>query len=113
MEFSEATPTGSGRSTGLRTALRKRDSQKANSRNRRSEPHVACIDALKLRGQWTPTLYTTAVSLIGFAAWLVLLTFAVAFFRIYVTATARKALNAYRPDGSESVRAGPTVNASA
>ncbi len=44
---------------------------------------------------------TTAVSLIGFACWLVLLSFAVAFFRVYVTATTAKAINSYSPDGSD------------
>lgn len=44
---------------------------------------------------------TTAVSLIGFACWLVLLSFAVAFFRVYVTATTAKAINSYPPDGSD------------
>ncbi|WP_311028699.1 MAPEG family protein [Mesorhizobium koreense] len=44
---------------------------------------------------------TTAASLIGFAGWLVLLTFAVAFFRVYITATTAKAINSYSPDGSD------------
>lgn len=44
---------------------------------------------------------TTAISLTGFACWLVLLTFAVAFFRVYVTATTAKAINSYSPDGSD------------
>lgn len=43
----------------------------------------------------------TAASLIGFAGWLVLLTFFVAFFRVYVTATTAKAIDSYAPDGSD------------
>ena len=38
-------------------------------------------------------MHTTAVSLIGFACWLVLLTFAVAFFRVSVTARTAKVIN--------------------
>ncbi len=43
----------------------------------------------------------TAASLTGFACWFLLLTFAVAFFRVYVTATTGKAINSYSPDGSD------------
>lgn len=43
----------------------------------------------------------TAFSLIGFAGWLVLLTFAVALFRVQVTISTSKAINSYAPDGSD------------
>jgi len=44
----------------------------------------------------------TATALVGFATWLVLLTFALAFFRAYVGATSGKALNTFMPDGSDT-----------
>jgi uncharacterized MAPEG superfamily protein len=44
----------------------------------------------------------TATALVGFATWLVLLTFALAFYRVYVGATTGKALNTFLPDGSDT-----------
>ncbi len=43
----------------------------------------------------------TATALVGFATWLVLLTFALAFFRGYVGASTGKPLNSFLPDGSD------------
>ena len=43
----------------------------------------------------------TALSLLGFAAWLVLLTFALAFFRIYVAVSWGRPINGFLPDGSD------------
>ncbi len=43
----------------------------------------------------------TATALTGFATWLILLTFALAFFRVYVGTTTGKALNSFLPDGSD------------
>ena len=44
----------------------------------------------------------TAISLTGFVTWFVLLTFALAFFRVYYTASTGKALNSFAPDGSDT-----------
>jgi len=44
----------------------------------------------------------TAHALIGFACWFVVLTLALAFLRIYITATTGKALNSFEPDGSDT-----------
>jgi len=44
----------------------------------------------------------TATALAGFTIWFVLLTFALAFFRVYVTASTGKALNSFAPDGSDT-----------
>jgi uncharacterized MAPEG superfamily protein len=43
----------------------------------------------------------TATALVGFAGWLVLLTFALALYRGYVGATTGKPLNSFVPDGSD------------
>jgi uncharacterized MAPEG superfamily protein len=44
----------------------------------------------------------TATALVGFTAWFVLLTFALALFRVYYGATTGKALNSFEPDGSDT-----------
>jgi uncharacterized MAPEG superfamily protein len=44
----------------------------------------------------------TATALAGFAAWLVLLTFVLAFYRLYYGATTGKAVNSFAPDGSDT-----------
>ena len=43
----------------------------------------------------------TATALVGFATWLVLLTFVLAFYRGYVGASTGKPLNSFLPDGSD------------
>lgn len=45
---------------------------------------------------------TTAVALTGFALWLVMLTFVLAFFRVYLSVSTGKAVNAFAPDGSDT-----------
>jgi uncharacterized MAPEG superfamily protein len=45
---------------------------------------------------------TTALALIGFALWLVMLTFVLAFFRVYYSASTGKALNSFEPDGTDT-----------
>src|SRR2546423_7333837 len=44
----------------------------------------------------------TATALAGFAAWLVLLTFVLAFYRLYYGATTGKPVNSFEPDGSDT-----------
>jgi uncharacterized MAPEG superfamily protein len=44
----------------------------------------------------------TATALVGFTAWFVALTFALALFRIYYSATTGKALNSFEPDGTDT-----------
>lgn len=44
----------------------------------------------------------TATALVGFTAWFVLLTFALALFRVYYSATTGKALNSFEPDGTDT-----------
>jgi len=43
----------------------------------------------------------TATALVGFATWLVLLTFALAFYRVFVGTSTGKAVNSFLPDGSD------------
>ena len=45
---------------------------------------------------------STAIALAGFVTWFVLLTFALAFFRVYYSASTGKALNSFAPDGSDT-----------
>jgi uncharacterized MAPEG superfamily protein len=44
----------------------------------------------------------TATALAGFVAWFVLLTVALAFYRVYVTASTGKGINTFAPDGSDT-----------
>ncbi len=44
----------------------------------------------------------TATALAGFAIWFVLLTFALAFFRVYYSVSTGKPLNSFAPDGSDT-----------
>jgi uncharacterized MAPEG superfamily protein len=44
----------------------------------------------------------TATALVGFTAWFVLLTFALALFRVYYSATTGKPLNSFEPDGTDT-----------
>jgi uncharacterized MAPEG superfamily protein len=44
----------------------------------------------------------TAFALTGFIVWFILLTFALALFRVYYTQTTGKALNSFQPDGSDT-----------
>jgi uncharacterized MAPEG superfamily protein len=44
----------------------------------------------------------TTIALAGFALWFILLTFALAGLRFYITATTGKGLNTFAPDGSDT-----------
>jgi uncharacterized MAPEG superfamily protein len=44
----------------------------------------------------------TATALVGFALWFVILTFALAFFRVYLGVASGKPLNSFLPDGSDT-----------
>src|SRR5438105_13029635 len=44
----------------------------------------------------------TAIALAGFAAWLLILTFVLAFYRLYYSASTGKAVNSFAPDGSDT-----------
>jgi uncharacterized MAPEG superfamily protein len=45
---------------------------------------------------------STATALVGFAGWYVLLTFVLAFYRVYVSASTGKGINTFSPDGSDT-----------
>ncbi|MGH7804953.1 MAG: MAPEG family protein [Candidatus Binatia bacterium] len=45
---------------------------------------------------------STAIALTGFALWLVMLTYVLAAYRLYHSATTGKAPNTYEPDGSDT-----------
>jgi uncharacterized MAPEG superfamily protein len=44
----------------------------------------------------------TATALTGFIVWFIVLTIALAFYRVYVTASSGKAINSFAPDGSDT-----------
>ena len=44
----------------------------------------------------------TATAMVGFGVWFVLLTFALAFLRVYISLSSGKSLNSFSPDGSDT-----------